>query len=105
MVFTKLKHIKKNNIDAVIGLCESHAIIPIFTCIPTVPSYQKTGLCNYVRSLGYRYIDVANAVGTNENGEWTEGLLSNDNVHPSPAGARVIYGQILTDAPEIGIQS
>lgn len=95
---------QKNNIDAVIGLCESNAIIPIFTCIPTVPSYQKTGLCNYVRSLGYRYIDVANAVGTNENGEWTTGLLSDDNVHPTAAGARVIYGQILADVPEIAIK-
>ena len=95
---------QKNNIDAVIGLCESNAIIPIFTCIPTVPSYQKTGLCNYVRSLGYRYIDVANAVGTNENGEWTTGLLSDDNVHPTEAGARVIYGQILADVPEIAIK-
>lgn len=96
---------QKANIDAVIGICMEHGIIPIFSCVPTVPQYQKTGFCNYIRSLNYRYIDIANAVGTNQNGQWTSGLLSSDNVHPTDKGAIVIYGEILKSVPEISIQN
>ena len=93
--------IQKTYIDNVVALCEAYGITVVLATIPTVPTIQKTGLCNYVKSLGVRYIDFATAVGTDENGAWNEGLLDSDGVHPTAAGAKVLYSQVLIDFPEL----
>ncbi len=95
---------QKTVIDNVLTLCTQNGIIPIFCCIPTVPERQKTGFCKYVRNLGTRYIDFAEAVGTNEQGQWNTGLLSGDDVHPTALGAKVLYSRLIVDFPEIAIK-
>lgn len=94
---------QKNVIDSVLAVCKSYGIIPILSTIPTVPSLQKTGLCNYVRSLGVRYIDFAEAVGADSSGNWNTGLLSEDGVHPSTLGARVLASRAFVDCPELSV--
>ena len=91
----------KTDLDSFIALCQSYDIVPILATIPTVPTRQHTGLSNYVKSLGLRYIDVAGAVGSDIDGNWYTGLLSEDGVHPTTAGSKVIFEQILIDFPEI----
>jgi hypothetical protein len=92
---------QKTYIDYVKDLCERMSIELVFGIVPTVPSRQKTGFGDYIKSLGVRYIDFAYAVGTNELGEWNTGLLSSDDVHPTVAGAKVLASQVMVDCPEL----
>jgi hypothetical protein len=98
-----INEFQKEVIDAVVSLCDLYGITLILSTIPTVPERQKTGFCNYIKSLGYRYIDMAGAVNANSSGEWNSGLLSNDNIHPSDAGSKVIAAQFFIDFPELSI--
>ena len=50
---------------------------------------------------GDRYIDFAAAVGASASGVWYTGMLSNDNVHPSEAGAIALYHRAIADCPEL----
>ena len=91
----------KANLDAFLSICETNGIVPILATTPTVPTRQHSGLADYVKSLGYRYVDVAKAVGCDTDGNWYTGLLGDDGVHPTVAGSKVIFSQILLDFPEI----
>lgn len=97
-----------------INICEAHNIELVFCTIPSLPNvanHTKTALNNWVRNSGYRYVDVAKAMGddhTNCRGWGTdEALLASKNgnpdVHPTQRGAKVIYRQVLADFPEIAI--
>jgi hypothetical protein len=94
---------QKTVIDNVVALCNNNNINLVLGIVPTVPDRQKTGFGNYVKSLGVRYIDFAKAVGTDSSGQWTTGLLSSDNVHPTVAGAKVLASQVYIDCPELTI--
>ena len=95
---------QKTYVDAVKKLCEDNNIIPVFVCVPPVPTRQKTGYREYIKSLGVRYVDIYDAVGTNESGVWTTGLISDDGVHPNrERGGKVIADRFVSDFPEITI--
>lgn len=94
---------QKQYIDAVVSICNEYDIPLVLGVIPTVPTRQKTGFGIYVKSLGVRYIDFAAAVGTDSSGNWNEGLLSSDGVHPTIAGAKVLASQVYVDCPELAI--
>ena len=113
-----INNYQKSNLDEMIAICKENNIKPVIATIPTTPAKdsiepdsglsnaagrQKTGYCKYVKSLGYRYIDQAEAVGTDENGNWNAGLLYSDFVHPTEKGAKVLLSRILLDFPEISI--
>lgn len=51
----------------------------------------------WIRESGYRYIDVAAAVGADGSGAWIEGMLSTDKVRPTSAGAEAIYNRVIMD--------
>lgn len=84
-----------------IEICKERGITPILSTIPNVPERDNTAKNNWVRSLGYRYIDFARAVGSYENPEWYPDMLFTDRVHPAAKGAEALYMQVLTDFPEI----
>ncbi|MBQ7293616.1 MAG: SGNH/GDSL hydrolase family protein [Clostridia bacterium] len=88
--------------DEFIAICEEYGIIPILTTTPNTPKVKNSLKNDYVKSLGYRYIDFAAAVNGEELGSsWTRGMISGDNVHPSPSGAKALYEQVIKDFPEI----
>ena len=96
---------QKSVIDNVVSLCEANNITLVLGTVPTVPARQRTGFCNYVRSLGVRYIDFAAAVGATSAGVWNTGLLNTaDNTHPTAAGAKVLAARALLDCPELSIK-
>ena len=102
-----LNQMQKVTVDAVISICKENKIIPILQTIPTVsnngsPIYHKAYTA-YIKSLGYRYVDIDNAVGSQDDGTWTAGLLDDDGVHPSVQGAKVICARFLSDFPELSI--
>lgn len=86
-----------------ISLCENNGIEMIFATVPTVPTVNNEQKNEWVRNSGYRYIDFAKAVGANESGVWYDGMLSNDNVHPTEKGAKALYTQVLIDLPEVTV--
>ena len=91
----------KECLDEVISICESMEAKLVCTTIPTTPTRDREEHTAYIKSLGLRYVDFYHAVGTDSNGNWHEGYLSSDNVHPTAEGARAMANQVLADFPEI----
>lgn len=92
----------KTYLDAFINTCVSYGVTPILATIPNTPERLHTYKNAYVKSLGYRYIDFAAAVGAEDaESEWYTGMLDEDDVHPTALGAKALYTQVVTDFPEI----
>ena len=54
----------------------------------------------WVRNSGFRYVDVYKAV-TDGNGDWIEGYVLADGVHPTAAGHQAIYEAFVREVPEL----
>ena len=87
--------------NSVKDICKFNGIELVLVTIPTTPSVNNNNKNNIIRNSGYRYVDVAMAVGADGTGKWYEGLLSNDNVHPTSEGAKVIFGKYIADLPNV----
>lgn len=84
-----------------IKICKAKGITPVITVIPNVPKRNHNAKAEWARKSGVRYIDWAKAVNCDEFGNWDDGLLGRDNVHPTEDGAKALWKQILKDLPEI----
>ena len=89
------------HIQEVIETCEKNNIVPILATIPSVPNISHKGKNKWVRESGYHYIDFARAVEFDDNGNWYDGLLSSDNVHPTENGAKVLYSRAIADFADL----
>lgn len=83
------------------NICEVKGITLILSTIPTVPTRNKENINQIVRESGLKYIDFANAVGATSTGVWYDGCLSQDGVHPTALGAKLLSAKALTDCSEI----
>ena len=83
------------------SLCEMKGITLILYMVPSVPNNDKTDLNTYIAGTNLRYINAYDAVGANAQGEWYNGFLSDDNIHPSILGAKAIAMRYITDVPEL----
>lgn len=91
----------KNGIDEVLSVCNHNNIVPILATIPCVPSIDHTKKNAYIKNSGWRYIDFAKAVGAeNAGSSWYNGMLSEDNVHPTALGAQALASRFMVDVPE-----
>lgn len=96
-----------DGVNELIEICEASGITLILCTIPNVANTS----CNNVKknawiaSSGYRYVDFNKAIGAADEpgASWPAGWLSNDNVHPTEMGARVLAGQIMLDVPELSM--
>ena len=96
----------KAKTEEFLDLCILKGITPVLTTIPSVPTLSHIKLNECVRASGHRYIECVKVVELDEtNGTWKEGLLETEGsrVHPTVAGANVIFGQVLVDAPELTV--
>lgn len=84
-----------------IDVCEQNAIELVLAKIPTVPTRDKTSINETVVNSGLRYVDFYKAVGANDAGDWYEGYLDSDGVHPTELGAKALAMRMLIDVPEI----
>lgn len=75
----------------------------VFTTIPCTPIINNSFKNAWIKNSGFRYIDIAAAVGgTNVGSTWFSGLLSPDNIHPTyNYGEQVIASTIAAGLPEI----
>ena len=76
--------------DRLIELSQQYGFEIIFTTIPTVPTINHEAKNKWIRESGYRYIDMAAALGADGTGAWTEGYIRDDNIHPNATGAAAI---------------
>ena len=88
-------------ISQVETLCAANGIELIYATIPSVPNQSNEAKNSYVRGTGKRYVDFAKAVGATANGTWYTGMLDEDNVHPTEAGAIALYHRAIADCPEL----
>ena len=80
-----------NGFNTVILACKNKGIIPIFATIPNTPKNNNSHKNAYIKSSGYRYVDIAHYVGADTaNSNWYDGLLSSDKIHPTDKGAYII---------------
>ena len=100
-----------------ISICSANSIELVFTTIPSLPNislHTKTALNSWIKNSGYRYVDMAKAMGDDDpsgncRGWGTDNALlnkksnGNPDVHPTARGAKMIYRQVLVDFPEIAI--
>lgn len=95
-----------------LSVCKEKEITPILCTIPnviggTVGDTSISTMRNhsfknqYVISSGYRYIDFANAVGADADGNWYPNMLSDDGVHPDELGAKALFSRAIVDMPEL----
>lgn len=80
-------------------LCQEKDIELILYKCPCVPGLDKSKINTIVESSGYTYIDAYKAVGSDQDGNWYEGYLSSDGVHPTELGAQALAMQFFIDAP------
>lgn len=91
----------KSNLDQVVTYCKKYNIELVVVTIPTTPTNNNNSKNEFIRNSSFRYVDVAKAVGASDTGVWNTGLLSSDNIHPTNAGAKVIWATYLASIPEI----
>ena len=91
----------KNDVDWLVGICETNSIELILATIPTIATKNNEYKNAFVRNSGYRYIDFAKAVGADASGEWYDGMISSDDIHPSGLGAIALYHEAIASVPEL----
>lgn len=96
-----------DGVEELIEICENFGIVLILATIPNVAhtSYNNVKKNAWIEASGYRYVDFNKAIGAADEpgAAWPAGWLSNDNIHPTAMGARVLAGQILLDVPELSM--
>lgn len=83
------------------NMCEDQNINLVLCTIPNVATVNNNYKNAIIRESGYRYIDLAKAVGSDISTAWYTGLLSNDGVHPSALGDEMIARFMESAVPEI----
>lgn len=84
-------HVWLECVQTFIAECGKRGITPVLATIPSVPMRDHSLKAQWVRDSGCRYIDFADAVQKTA-GEWQDGLLSADGVHPTTEGAKALAG-------------
>lgn len=89
-------------IEQVKALCAANGIELIMQTIP-IPNLSTSNnqiqINAAVRSSGYRYIDACAAMCPNNNWPWYDNYTE-DGVHPTELGAKVLVARFLSDFPE-----
>ena len=81
------------------SLCKKYGITLVLATIPNTPKIDNSFKNDVVRNSGFCFVDNNNIVGADENIYWNTGLLSKDNVHPTPQGARVLASALVDVIP------
>ena len=91
----------KSTYDAVCSLCSDRKIRLVLCTIPSTPTINHSFKNDIIRNSGLDYIDIEDTLGVDENGNWYEGMLSGDNIHPTAKGSKVIAAKMMAAFPEM----
>lgn len=88
--------------EQVMNICDENGVKLIFFTIPNTPSINNQFKNTYIRNSDYDYIDIAYSVTGNTSGNtWYNGLIAQDNVHPSTLGSQTIAAYIVNHMPQL----
>lgn len=87
--FTRVDPQWRYFMEKVMLLCKETNVKLILATVPSVPNRYHGMKNDYIRNSGYPYIDFDKAVSDGQ-GNWSKGLLSEDDLHPSEKGAKVM---------------
>ena len=90
----------KSYYDKVVSLSKKYGFELVLYTTPTTPTMNNRFKNEIVRNSGYRYIEADKSLRIDDNGNWIAGTLD-DNVHPTPKGAKLLYYRFLADLPEL----
>ena len=94
-----------NTLEALAPLCREKGVELVLAVTPSVPerdkNYHKAEVLRIASAYGCRLLRVDLAVGADDKGNWTEGMLYDDLVHPTLAGAKAIAARYVADVPEL----
>ena len=81
-------------------LCRAKGITLILQTIPWPTGGDKSYINDYIKTSGYRYIDVYSALSSDAQGTWKSGYNA-DGTHTTVLGAKAQAAEVLCDFPEI----
>ena len=90
----------KEYFDKVVSLSKKYGFELILYTTPTTPTMNNRFKNEIVRNSGYRFIEADKSLRIDDNGNWIDGT-PDDNVHPTPNGAKLLYHRFLADLPEL----
>jgi hypothetical protein len=90
----------KDYLQKVMAMCKENKITLILATVPSVPARNNAQKNRFVRASGYRYIDFEKAV-SDGSGKLKEGMLAEDEVHPTDKGAKALADEFVRSFPEI----
>lgn len=88
-------------VNDLINFCNNQNIELILATIPNTPIRDNTLKNNFIIQSGFRYVDINKSVGADVTTNWYEGLLANDNLHPTNKGYIAIASEVIASVPEI----
>ena len=91
----------KTYYDKIVELKKKYGFELVLYTVPTTPVINNDYKNAIIRASGYRYIEADLAVRIDADGHWVTGALDTDDVHPTAIGAKILYGAILADLPEL----
>ena len=100
----------KEYINSMIDVCKEIGAEPILITTPYVPAANAnvSGFCNtinpWIRSSGYRYIDIAYALSTGTETQPDADKYMADGTHPNLAGGQAILNYIKAFLPDLLLQ-
>lgn len=92
----------KTAFDNLIGISEENGIELIACTIPSTPLRTHNFKNEYIKASGKRYVDIERVVGADISVNWYDGMLADDNIHPTPgAGTKTIANAMIVNVPEL----
>ena len=92
--------------ENVLTVCDALRITPVLVTIPNVQTINNITKNAFIRSSGYKYIEMCGAVNTAiDSNTWKDGMLSSDGVHTTQRGAIQLALTAMHDCPELTQQS
>lgn len=91
----------KSATDEVISICDEKGIELVLVTIPNTPNKNNSFKNTYIKNSGKKYVDIAKIVGADEDGQWYDGLMADDNTHPTELGSKIIGNEFICCYPNI----
>lgn len=91
-------------VEELMQICTDRSIELILFLTPSMAHGSNEAKMAYVRESGYRYVNAADALGADAEGDWFPGYAEADGNHQTVEGAKALAARMIADVPELTIQ-
>ena len=91
-------------VEELMQICTDRSIELILFLTPSMAHGSNEAKMAYVRASGYRYVNAADALGADAEGDWFPGYAEADGNHQTVEGAKALAARMIADVPELTIQ-